>query len=272
MIKNYKYFIHIFFVCFSFNFVNQFASASTFSDNFEDGILNSSVYQPLGGAVLTEENGKLQVSMNNTGDGVEMLFGDLVSNSEWFMMDFDGLEFSDGQNFTFSFFDESSLAFNVSTFIEAVPTSNNITTNNGFPVKECKAKIVFQGKTVGLFNSGEAKFKDGKWECNSFKGSFRVDWNKDKWQWTYDWLSASGGALEDVRDEIIPNLPLPNDRGNIKKVLVEIGSPIPRDPILLIDNVGVRPVHTTPEPSTIFGSLLTLSSCLFLKRKSIKQK
>lgn len=43
-----------------------------FSDDFEDGTVNSAVFTPVGNATVTEENGKLVIRTFGVGDGVEI--------------------------------------------------------------------------------------------------------------------------------------------------------------------------------------------------------
>lgn len=48
------------------------ASSILFSDNFEDGIVNTSVFEPLGNAILREVDGKLVITVFANEDGVKI--------------------------------------------------------------------------------------------------------------------------------------------------------------------------------------------------------
>lgn len=240
------------------------AQATSFSDDFEDGVINTSVYSTLGNAILTEGNGQLNLTMNSDGDGINMFFGSVTSQAEWFMTDFETLSFLDAQNFTINIFDSANnLNFAVVTLFEAIPiqeqtslTSSNLLTSNNVIEKSCFAKVLFQGREVGTIFVGKAKFLEPNfWECPSVKGSFRVDWlrRKNEWIWTYEFASKEGGVTDQAVFDSLPLLP-DAQNGNVKNVEVVLGSSVLRDPNILFNNVGVMPIHVS-EPRFTIGLL-----------------
>ncbi|MDJ0662018.1 MAG: PEP-CTERM sorting domain-containing protein [Crocosphaera sp.] len=233
----------------------------TFSDDFNDGIVNSSIYRPLGNANLSESLGLLNTQLLSDGDGLEIFLED-IPDSEWITMNFRTSEFSSGQELNFSIFSDSS--------VDAIP--------------EFTASLVFE-ETVTQGTSCTLKFfvdlGDGNrrvipyifnQSCSLFlSGTFRIDWDGEKWQYDFGTAEGNTNDIPDIIHDAITTFPNPEDKDKkIKKVFVRFVSSTNEDPFFSLDSFDAKEIHTpVPEPTSILSllSLGILGAGATLKRK-----
>ena len=233
----------------------------TFSDDFNDGIVNSSIYRPLGNANLSESLGLLNTQLLSDGDGLEIFLED-IPDSEWITMNFRTSEFSSGQELNFSIFSDSS--------VDAIPefTASLIFEETLAQATSCTLKFIVD---VEPLNDNPIPYTFNQ-SCSSLlSGTFRIDWNRKKMQWEYDFGTAEGNTndIPDTIHDAIRTFPNPEDKDKkIKKVFVEFVSSTNKDPFFSLDSFDAKEIHTpVPEPLTILGAGTAVAFGAGFKRK-----
>lgn len=226
------------------------AEAAGFFDDFDDGIINTSVYTPLGGSVLTESNGDMSLNLTNVGDGVSVLFPEGIN---CMIFSFDPLGFESAQGLTFTVLEDNSKSLEVSLF----ETNSLKVVMQPFD-KEGKPGNPFE------FISSEVKI-DGEEVSVNGKKLLRLDWIEDQ---THDSMKWN----VDVRDEGIPE-PLVQSvlyyaglYGRTTKT-VNITFNGSKDPSLSFQQIVGKEIHAVPEPPTILGLVAAMGFGAYAERK-----
>lgn len=223
----------------------------TFSDDFNDGIVNSSIYRPLGNANLSESLGLLNTQLLSDGDGLEIFLED-IPDSEWITMNFRTSEFSSGQELNFSIFSDSS--------VNAIPefTASLVYEETMTQGTSCTLKFLVD---LGDGNRRVIPYTFNQ-SCSLFlSGTFRIDWNRKKMRWEYDFGTAEGNTndIPDIIHDAITTFPNPDDKDKkIKKVFVRFGSRTNKDPFFSLDSFDAKEIHTPVPETTSTLSLLSL--------------
>ncbi len=254
-----KYFFPLLMILFPI-FNDQSVQAASFIDTFEDGIVNSLLYEEVSTAQITEESGSMSVFMDNPGEGIEMDFSNLDFDVECFKVIFDGEQFVTGQGISIKFILEDE---NGQEFLD--------TTLSILEVESVIANIIIEQDGERIYQ-GLKKFPDITINKPSqiiqfdlIGGVFR------KLRWKVD---NDGGIAQDIIEQILnaTNQMFPAElarKSKIKKVFFElISDPNPEDPIINFQEIEVNDVHV-PEPSSTIGliSLGIIGGGATLKRK-----
>lgn len=254
--------------------INSPAKAISFSDSFDDGVVDSR-YTSLGGATLAEESGKLSIRLNSPNDGLNINLADLAVNC--FKIAFKGIGFSEGQGISIDLFATDSISneipfFSISivkdtAFVDNSTLSNLQAVNSSLfnNTKQCVVNVIISNQ-VSTFPVPCEEDLSGSFQADVTDGLFNR-----KLRWKYD-----------GRDPHAPNTPRPvikrvidllnNNIFPVEKltnVNVKFVTVVVKDPLLEIDYIEAEEVHV-PEPSSYLGifALGTLGTVAVLKHGS----
>lgn len=258
----------------------------SFEDNFDDGIIDTNIYQAIGGAIIEENSGQLIIQMENDGDGLNIDVDNAFVEAEWTMMDYSFNNFSPGQGVIFEVIPNLSEPFFITTFFDEQSLENIESNTIGESLtsfgsqKNCVIRLFEDigvpeyGPGMGVGGTPIVTIDLGK-PCSEISpvpliGRFRVD--RTDTGWAYDWGTARGDTnkISDIVNKVlIPSIPIPvND--TIKQKKIRFITDTPKDPLFSISSFGAMPIHRTPEPSAMIGLLAVggLGIASKLKKKS----
>ncbi|WP_293056906.1 hypothetical protein [Okeania sp. SIO2B3] len=240
------------------SFMTYPAFAVSFTDNFDDGIVDSR-YIPIEGAILSEEAGQMTANLGLSGDGVLIDFNDVVPNAVWYMINFEIEDFlpEHALEIDYQLFDENNVHFETVRFTYAFP-SDDIALNPGIKTKQWKE--VFKLNEDGEFEKDEklSEHKELEVEIKEF----------DMW---FDVL-PSGNVFVENHITKEKSINKPEKKPKYTKVRYRVKNN-QVDPQIIFNSAGAADatsirVHT-PEPASTLGflALCTLGAASKLKHK-----
>ncbi|AFZ59843.1 PEP-CTERM sorting domain-containing protein [Anabaena cylindrica FACHB-243] len=260
--------------------------AVSFSDNFDDGIIDSR-YTAIGDTSFSESSGRLLIPLINPGDGVSISLSDLGFLADCFKIKFDTIDFLAGQGVKIDLFADNQLNnsqtnfFSISIVRDVVPddsldvSRHDITNLDPMTLTSDRKKCVLN-ITVKL-PSGTQSIIQPSFPCIlNWSNTFQADWTDSilfdgNFRWRYDGFGRGNEEQKYVLS-ILNSEQLNFDRTinkTISRVNVTYVSVLPRDPLLSIESVEAEDIHPIPEPSSVLSLIIlgTIGAGLRLKHK-----
>lgn len=263
----------------------SFENAS-FIDEFDDNIVDSSIYSPINNGLITEQNGVMILSGRDN-DGLSIDIGNQLPEGDglWLGIDLEFFEFNldDFLSISIIEFDDLEQIINtlVIDIIAILSDAHKITIT----------LLDEDGQILGTLSSlvPDLGLEKGK------SYSLSVDWvpiykgrgklrKKVGKKWLLDWKSrtfAPDELINHINEQFIQLFPDEKEADDIglKKVTLTYDSLTEdsafvgvkydladQDKIVHFQRLSANEVHRIPEPSTIFGLVILSGLCLGLKR------
>lgn len=227
-----------------------------FRDEFDDGIVDTSVYSSINGAVISESNGRMDVALNTVGDGILISLDNTNFEVNCFELLFKADLFGVGQGINIDFLlsgveksnDDLTVSFSI-TQTSSMLAQVSITTKDGtiVAVKNLKfPDLIINGNHTVTY---DPKIFSAGWKVDNGGGA-----DKDILKFFQDYLNRT------ISDKQIENK-------GIKQVTIDLISTTNRDPSISINTIQAQDTHAVLEPPTILGLVAAMGFGAFFKPK-----
>ncbi|WP_293150337.1 hypothetical protein [Okeania sp. SIO2C9] len=256
---------------------------ASFSDNFNDGVVNSSIYSPIKSASIIEEDGGM-ILTGGDGDGVSIDLINVLPEGEgfWFGFDVEFFDFVIGDSLSVSIAEPNGEG---GIFNELLVEFVSVLSDSGNPSHKAVITLLDEdGEPISLpfVNNPLTIPLDNSPLEPGATYTFSVDWvpifegrgkqrEKVGKEWLLDWKTRTFGPDEGVqliKEKIKIFGPLATASG-AKKINITLGSNR-EDPGTKFDRLAANEIHPIPEHSSVitFLALGTLGAASTLKRKA----
>ena len=249
---------------------------ASFIDNFDDGVVNSSIYSPIGNASIIEEDEAMTLN-GGDGDGVSIDLANVLPEGDgfWFGFDVEFFDFAIGDSLSISIveadgqggiFNELSFEFVSVLSDSGNPSHKAVITlldEDGNPIE---IPPLFPGLPP-LPNPFTIPIDNNPLEPGETY-TFSVDWvpifegrgkqrKKVGKRWLLDWKTRTFGPDEGVKliQEKIDLFGPKAEKLGAKKINITLGSNR-EDPGVQFNVLAANEIHLIPEPSSVISLIL----------------